>query len=407
MIIRMYPQQPVRSHRWLRRFAYVLLVILLIGGVGVYNYVRPLPAATLAPGALSTDINDAKVTWAPNMQAAVGAAGFGLLATHSSQSPMPIASVAKVITALTVLQKKPLAPGQTGPLIPLTADDVARYDSYASQGGAVARVVAGEQLNEYQALQIMLVGSANNVADSLAVWAFGSMDAYVRAANAYVKQHHLPHTIVAADASGFSPDTRSTAEDLVALGILAMQQPVVADIVAQPKVAVPLAGTIANVNPLLGQDGVVGIKTGSTENGGSALLAGRITLAGQAVTIVAATVGSANIRQAIVDARTALDSAEQQFSVHTDVVAGQQFGTYQTAWGQASSVVAQTNVTIVAWNGTPLMPHVTILPGQRANPKGAVVGSVIVQSAGNHGASPLILQKAVAGPSFRWRLLRH
>ena len=38
----------------------------------------------------------------------------------------------------------------------------------------MASVAAGEQISQYQALQAMLIPSANNVADSLARWAFGS-----------------------------------------------------------------------------------------------------------------------------------------------------------------------------------------------------------------------------------------
>src|SRR5438309_1235787 len=68
------------------------------------------------------------VPWPANAEAAFGANGYGLLDTNNEQTPMPTASVAKVITALSVLEKKPLKPGQTGPQITMTANDVALYN---------------------------------------------------------------------------------------------------------------------------------------------------------------------------------------------------------------------------------------------------------------------------------------
>jgi D-alanyl-D-alanine carboxypeptidase (penicillin-binding protein 5/6) len=54
-------------------------------------------------------------------------------------------------------------------MIPVSADDVATYQSEKSQGQSVLPVAAGEQLSEYQALEALLVPSGNNIADLLAV----------------------------------------------------------------------------------------------------------------------------------------------------------------------------------------------------------------------------------------------
>src|SRR5205807_949217 len=95
---------------------------------------------------------------------------------------------------------------------------------------------------------------------------------------------------VVADASGFSPDTVSTPSELVAIGIAALKNPVIAEIVAQSQAQIPgiPGGIIKNTNLLFGIDGVIGIKTGTTDEAGHCLLfAARYGAEdGQKVTIV-------------------------------------------------------------------------------------------------------------------------
>jgi len=81
---------------------------------------------------------------------------------------VPIASVTKVMTALVVLQTIRCSPGEEGPAITMTAADVGAYEAGVRVGRSELRVAVGETLTEHQALEALLVGSANNVADALA-----------------------------------------------------------------------------------------------------------------------------------------------------------------------------------------------------------------------------------------------
>ena len=176
-----------------------------------------------------------------------------------------MASEAKLITALAVLKKYPLALNQAGPAITLGPSDVAIYDKYQSENGSDLVVVNGEKLTEYQMLQAMLLPSADNIADSLAIWAFGSLTDYTVFANQYVKSQGLSETTVGSDASGFDPSSMTTAANLVNIGQLVMTNPVLASIVGQPTATgFPVVGTIKNVNLVLGKDNIIGIKTGNT-----------------------------------------------------------------------------------------------------------------------------------------------
>src|SRR5207244_8680759 len=104
---------------------------------------------------------------------------------HSAtQHPAPIASVAKVITAYLVLRVRPLRLGQDGPTITLTDADVADTDRRRGREESVVSIAAGEQLTELEALQALLLPSANNIAAVLARWVAGSADRFVAQVNA-------------------------------------------------------------------------------------------------------------------------------------------------------------------------------------------------------------------------------
>jgi D-alanyl-D-alanine carboxypeptidase (penicillin-binding protein 5/6) len=238
-----------------------LLTVIAAAAVLVGLYFRPVPAATyistLPAAPMTTPVT---LPWPAAASSALGAQKYGLLAANQDSTPRPIASVAKTITALAILQKKPLAVGAQGPLITLSADDAARFDYYYSLGGSVTRVQAGEQISEYQAIEAMMLPSANNLADTMAIWAFGSIDNYTAYANQMVKSLGMANTTVK-DAGGFTDGTTGTASDLVKLGLAVIGNQALASIVSQPTASLPVAGTITNRNWLLGQDGVIGIKT--------------------------------------------------------------------------------------------------------------------------------------------------
>lgn len=228
-----------RSWRWV-----IVLIVLVI--YVVWALVRPLPPLAPADASqLEVGAPAGQLSWPPAGQAAVGIVGDTAIQTHGTQKPTPTASTAKLITALVVLEKKPLQPGQQGPVLTLDNDDVKLYKDNIAQDGSLVQVQAGEKISEYQVLQTIMLPSANNMADSLAIWAFGSLNNYSQAAHDYLQRHGLNETKVGNDASGLGPSTTSTASDLVKIGKLAMQNPVLAEIVAQPSATgIPVVNNI-------------------------------------------------------------------------------------------------------------------------------------------------------------------
>src|SRR6266511_6425218 len=175
--------------------------------------------------------------------------------------------VAKVMTAYLVLRDHPLQPGEDGPTITLTDADVADTDRRRGHEESVVPISAGEQLTERQALEALLLPSANNIAAVLARWEAGSAERFVARMNATARSLRMTHTRYT-DPSGYDDATVSTAADQVRLVDRAMRLRVFATIVATPSATLPVAGTVHNTNTLLGRNGFVGVKTGSTAAAG-------------------------------------------------------------------------------------------------------------------------------------------
>ena len=102
------------------------------------------------------------------------------------------------------------------------------------------------------------------------------------------------------DPAGLDPSTASTAADQVRLGVAAMRVPALAAIAAMPTAVVPEAGLVRNYNTLLGQDGIVGLKTGSMQAaGGCVVIAAWHQTGARNTLIVAATFGQPGTAQTI------------------------------------------------------------------------------------------------------------
>jgi D-alanyl-D-alanine carboxypeptidase (penicillin-binding protein 5/6) len=203
--------------------------------------------------------------WPAHGQAAYAVNNGGVQASPH-QRPVPIASLAKVMTAYLVLRT-----AEPDLRLVVTARDVADTSVRAGRDESIVRVEQGEQLTQLQALAALLLPSANNVAIMLARQVSGSVAAFVRAMNraaARLGMHDTTYT----DPSGFRADTRSTAADQLVLARVAMHNRVFAALVAMPSYPMPLVGTVHNTDRLLGKHGFVGIKTGSDDDAGGCFM---------------------------------------------------------------------------------------------------------------------------------------
>jgi D-alanyl-D-alanine carboxypeptidase (penicillin-binding protein 5/6) len=207
------------------------------------------------------------VRWPQRGQAAL-LLGNGRPAASPHQEPVPIASLAKVMTAYLTLERYPLSGAQDGFTITVSAAQAQAVAQDAAQRQSVVAVQAGEQLTERQLLEALLIPSGNNIAQMLAVQVAGNQTRFIAEMNAEAHALGMEHTIYT-DPSGFDPGTVSTAADQQRVFQRAMRFPVFRQIVSMASATLPVAGTVTNYNPLIAE-GYAG-KTGSDAAAGGCL----------------------------------------------------------------------------------------------------------------------------------------
>jgi len=364
---------------------------------------RSIAAATqaIAPAVPKT----VSLAWPSYGQSALGVADTSMILSNGDQSAKPIASIAKTILALALLKQKPIAAGSDGDTITFTDADIELYKAQLAQNGSVVPINTGEQLTETQALDALLLPSGNNIADSLAVWGFGSNDAYLKYANDFVATLGMTKTHLA-DASGFSPDTVSTATDLVHLGEAILKEPVLAKVVATQEADLPVVGKVENLNALLGTNDVVGIKTGNTDQaGGCLLVASQGTTANGGATIVTALMGAPDLSTVIQDTRHLLETNRANFQPVSVVKAGDVVATYHSAWGAQTEAIATQNLTVYSPLGQTVTVAVNANVIKRSTASSASVGTLSATVGDNTQTVPISLKTKIAAPGFFWKLL--
>jgi serine-type D-Ala-D-Ala carboxypeptidase (penicillin-binding protein 5/6) len=282
-------------------------------------------AAMILPGQLGwgqaahhhSTLSSIRIDWPAEGESALAVGGGGWRASPTGARSVPIASLAKVMTAYVVLHNSPLRRGEPGFTLVFGEADAEQGAAEQSDGQSTVAVQAGEQLTERQALEALLIPSANNVAHSLAVHVAGSTAAFVREMNAQAHRLGMRHTTYT-DPSGLDPATVSTAADQLRLARAAMRNHTLAGIVTMPQATIPVAGTIENTDSLLGHDGFVGIKTGSDDAaGGCFMFQSEQPLNGQLHTLIGVVLGQRDgpfIQAGLTAAQQMVDSVAPQLA---------------------------------------------------------------------------------------------
>jgi D-alanyl-D-alanine carboxypeptidase (penicillin-binding protein 5/6) len=383
-----------------------ILGIVLVFGFYQVSRALPNPSATITLPQSST-LGDARLPALPtDGESAVSVVGLGTLGQAGETGARPIASVTKMMTAYVLLKEHPLAPGESGPTVELTQADADRFWEMVAQDQSVQPVNAGEILTELQLIQGMLIPSANNYAEIAAKWDAGSIEAFVTKMNAQAQALGMSSTIYD-DVSGFSEQTVSTAHDQLILAREVMQVPVIAQTVAMPQVDLPAAGTVDNVNELLGVGGIVGIKTGFTEAaGGNLAFAAKRDSAGQTIEIIGIIMGQVD-RPAAFDATiAALNSLNNGLQALRVVAAGQPVGTVKPSWGDPVNVVVAQDVTMLVWPGMTLETTVEMDPVKAGQKAGDQVGWLVVALGEQEQRVPLVLAGDIPGAGLSYKLTR-
>lgn len=391
--------------------AVAFVAVQLLRSVPVATASVTLPSSTTVPAGLS---GSASMPWPVAAAADVEVLGVGGLGSRKANVVVPIASVTKLVTALTVLRTHPLSVGQSGPAVPVSAAEAAAYPSEAALHESVVKVVSGENLSELQALEALLVPSGDNIARILASWSAGSQSAFVTAMNSEASSLGLRHTHLAGP-SGLNAASVSTAADVMRLGADALANPLLRQIVAMPQVTLPVAGTVYNYNSAVGHNGIIGIKTGSSgAAGGDFVFAAQRHLYGRTLTVVGAVLGEGGVQplpDAIAEGQRLASAAFTQVHEVTVLASGRQVLSVHVPWGHGVSGSTSRGVQMLAVAGERVSLRVVrsgVLLAKSVGPLhgGEQVASVVVTAGSQSQTVPVIASGPVPAVSVSYRLGR-
>ncbi|MET8688478.1 D-alanyl-D-alanine carboxypeptidase [Streptomyces sp. NPDC004732] len=413
------PETPVRTA--VRRVKiWTPLVLLLIVVFAVVQAVRPLPTPTLqltAQESVSFEGDKPDVPWPSDGQAAMDVNGIGTFGTSGDQKPVPIASIAKVMTVYLILRDHPLEKGKDGPKIPVDAAAQKHYETGKPANESVVKVTEGQKITEYEALQAVMLPSANNVAKLLARWdtKSSSEDEFVAKMNKTAKELGMKNTHYT-DPSGLDKTTVSTAEDLVKLGRAAMENPVFNEISRQPSYTDLNNDKQTNFFKLV-PTVAIGIKTGTTTAaGGNILFAAEKVIDGKRQTIIGAALGQygtdgvANIDKVTNVTKDLIAAGQDALKAKTIVKKGDVVGNVDDGLGGTTPVVATKDVSAVGWSGLTVKLQLDDIKGKtipNTAKAGTKVGVLHVgDGKGDAVEVPVALQKDLSEPGFGAKLTR-
>jgi D-alanyl-D-alanine carboxypeptidase (penicillin-binding protein 5/6) len=224
----------------------------------------PFPVPTPAPYPTNiTGISPGSEVTATGIVVLDVDSGIYLYKRNENESLSP-ASTTKLLTALVALDKYNL-------------DDVVTIRTLANDG-QVMGLFLGEKITVENLLYGALIHSGNDAAWALADYYPGGELKFVEAMNAKAKELHLTHSNFTNPVGYDDPLHKMTPGDLAILGEAALNNKVIAKMVAIPAITISdethtYFHPLRNVNELLGKiPGVAGIKTGWTEEAGENLI---------------------------------------------------------------------------------------------------------------------------------------
>lgn len=322
-----------------------------------------------------------KLAYPHRGSAAVSVVGAEPIGGHNGGKVRSTASVAKAMTAYVVLKDHPLKNGSNGPKIRISKAEAAAYPHQARQGQSLVPVRAGEQISERDALEALMLASANNMAQILARWDGGNVPHFLGKMNSTAKSLGMSHTHYT-DPSGFTASTKSTATDQLKLAQSAMKRWDYRGITSLKSAYIPVKGRIINYNKLLSNPAVVGLKTGSMRAAGGCLLfAAKYKIDGQWVMVLGDVFGQSGpngiLHAAWDNSATLLNSAHRSLHTYKITWKGRQVGTVP---GSDAKLVAAKDVKVVGFSGMTMKGKLHAKITKNAK-DGAVVGKLRIAGA--------------------------
>ena len=387
---------------WARRggLVAVLTVPVLVAAVLTGQAFRPMPKPTVRltlPAQHTFQGSVPVMPWPAQGQAAMSVDGLGPMGSSGGAAPVPIAGLAKLMTAYVVLRDHPLKPGTHGPVLSLSprAADLPQ----GRHGASSVEVIVERAFTLRRVLEAVLLVSADDVAGGLARWDAGGTPEFVRKMNAAARALGMTSTTYT-DPTGHDVRTVSTAADQVTLLRAAMRVPAFAEIIGTRRPGRTLSSAAYT---LVGRYGIVAGKSGySGAAGGTHVFAARKRTGNATTLIVGAVLGQRpGALAALAAARGLVLTAQNALTAATLAPAGSPVAELDDGLGGRTQLRAAAPVTMVGWPGLTVPVRAAGDPPRHAE-SGTCIGSVVAGAA----QTPLVLAGPLREPSIVKRLLR-
>ncbi|MET9974366.1 D-alanyl-D-alanine carboxypeptidase family protein [Streptomyces microflavus] len=403
------------------------ILLLLAGAVAGAQLLRPLPYPhVIAANRTHTVEGRLAVPWPDEGQGAVSIAGSGTISTFGVQKSVPIASVAKIMTAYVVLKDHPLRRGEAGSTVTVDARAVA--EGRSENESRVAGLTEGSTYSQLDMLKMLMIPSGNNTARLLARWSLGSRSEalFVEKMNAAARDLEMKDTTYT-DPSGLDAGTVSTAADQLKLAEAVMKDDVFRSIVAMPDAEIDsLSQRLINNNTLLGvpELSIRGIKTGSSTPAGGALVwAGYKTVGKETPLILGALLeqradgpdlnATRSLALVLANSKKVIETVRGVLTSATVVHKGDTVGYVDDGLGGRTPLVAGADLEVAATPGQTL--RLTLGTSGRTGAKTAIphtaaAGAEVGVLAAGEGAGarsvPVVAGEELTDPSIGTRLTR-
>lgn len=378
-----------------------MLALALVVGV-VYAaaaLLSPLPrlhieqtvsAAVDEPWAAAVPLPDAGST------ALLAESGTPVLAGGSE--PRPIAGVAKLVLVSVALAAEPLGVGASGPAITIDQSAVTRSRALDEAGARTVEVVFGQTWTRRDLIAATLLGSGNNTAELLIDSVFGDLDGYLAAARTWLDEQGLTSTTVV-DGTGLDPGSLSTAGELAQLGRLALENPVLAELLTTRPTETSASTRFVDQSTFVDELGTIGLSRSYTDAAGVCVL---LAVPVGDETVVVVLLGQPGYAGAEDSATAIVDGVRDAVRTVEVVAAGEVVAIARASWGQSTELVATESVSVSSTQLEGL--GVRFEAASRSTiVQGADAGSLVVTADGVEQVVCLESTSAIGEPGVLWR----
>jgi len=280
----------------------LLLVSLVLAGLTVRAYLDDRAAARAVPPATpvtvlvratpppATPPVPADLALSARAAILVDAETGAVLYQHNADEPLAPASTAKIVTALTALRY-----AQSEEVVTIAPEDVVDPAVDSSMG-----LRAGDTVTVHDLLVGMFLPSGDDAAKALARFVGGRLpgaptaptDRFVAAMNDEAARLGMTGSHFIQPAGLDVPGQLVTARGLALATRALLADPTLLPIVAIPAAQVRVGGpyarvlSLTNTNQLLSQEGVYGVKTGTTQQAGQCLIAAYRAPTGREIAVI-------------------------------------------------------------------------------------------------------------------------